>query len=298
VICVLIALTVLFSIGKISITKNSNGTEASVPATEEQQQQQSTSEAEVTYSVSAAESVTDGDKLRTSMYELMSEGREAAAKAKAIANIKKNEDFEIDPDKPMIALTFDDGPAIDTVRILEILKDNNCHATFCVVGNRIKNNAKTLRKAVKQGNQVVGHSWDHKQLTKLSKTKITLELTKTNNAIKKATGVTPDMYRPPYGAINDKVRKISKAQGLSMLLWSVDSLDWKYRTTRSINSRIMSAVRDGSIILCHDIHPTTAVAMEKVIPALVKEGYQLVTVKELMKAKGIKTKPGKRYAQG
>jgi peptidoglycan/xylan/chitin deacetylase (PgdA/CDA1 family) len=295
VVCALIVLTILFSMGTISLAKDVDEPfdaadtlpDMTAPST--------------SY---AADADAAADHLRASMLALASEQKKTAQKAKEKKNAQEKEDeeesdgFEIDPDAPMVALTFDDGPAPYTDRILEILEENNSHATFCVLGNRVASYAKTIKKTQKQGSQIIGHSWDHKLLTKLSATNITLELTKTNTAIKKVTGKAPAFYRPPYGGISDSVEKISKDQGLSMILWSVDTLDWKYRSVYSIYNRTMSRVQDGSIILCHDIHPTTAQAMEKVIPALIKQGYQLVTVEELLKAKGIKIKPGKRYSKG
>lgn len=244
----------------------------------------------------AEDSVIAADEVRASL-----QAQKAAGDAAALKAVKKAEraaTYKVDPDKPMVALTFDDGPGKDTKRILKLLKKYKGRATFCVLGNRVEQYSGTIKQMNKQGCQVMGHSWDHKLLTKLSKAKIEKQLSRTADAIEDVTGEKPDMYRPPYGGLNKNVKAVSKELGQSILMWSLDTLDWKYRNANTINGKVMSGVRDGSIILCHDIHSTTADAMEKTIPALVKAGYQLVTVEELMDAKGIKPLPGKRYSQG
>jgi peptidoglycan/xylan/chitin deacetylase (PgdA/CDA1 family) len=202
---------------------------------------------------------------------------------------------DIDPDKPMIALTFDDGPSKATSRILNLLKENGGKATFCVLGNRVREYKKPIKRATAMGCQIIGHSWDHKDLTKLSKSEIRTELTDTANAIEKACGIRPVMYRPPYGAVNDTVKSVSKDLGLSMINWNIDTLDWKTKNANAIYKAVMKDVSDGDIILCHDIYSTTADAMERVIPGLVKKGYQLVTVEELLSFSKKTVKPGNVY---
>jgi len=201
----------------------------------------------------------------------------------------------IDPDKPMIALTFDDGPSKYTEQILAALNENGGRATFCVVGNRVGNFEDVLTQIKGQGSQIIGHSWDHKQLTKLTEAEIRKELQKTNTSIYDAAGVEPKMYRPPYGAANDVVKSISKELGMSLINWSVDTEDWKSKNADAVYKSIMKDAKDGSIILCHDLYESTAKAMKRVIPELVKQGYQLVTVEELLSASGKEIEPGKVY---
>jgi peptidoglycan/xylan/chitin deacetylase (PgdA/CDA1 family) len=204
----------------------------------------------------------------------------------------------LDRDKPMIALTFDDGPSQYTEGIVTLLGRYGSRATFCVLGNRVKPQAERVRSIAAQGSEVVGHSWDHKNLTAISKKKIRRELLKTNKAITAVTGVTPTMYRPPYGAHDKKVRKISKKLHLALLTWSFDTKDWELRDEKKIFKRVKKAVAGDQIILMHDIHEKTADAMGRVIPWLVGHDYELVTVSELMYYKGIKVKPGKVYNDG
>lgn len=201
----------------------------------------------------------------------------------------------LDPAKPMIALTFDDGPAQYTEHVVELLRQYGCRATFCMVGNRIKPQKDRARGVAAQGSQIIGHSWDHKNLVALSKKEIKKELKKTNDAIRSVTGEQPTMYRPPYGAINGKVRSVSKKQNLSMFLWSLDTLDWELRNEKKILRKIKKNISDGDIVLLHDIHEKTSLAMDTVIPWLVGEGYELVTLSELMYYRGVEVRAGERY---
>ncbi|MDR1291835.1 MAG: polysaccharide deacetylase family protein [Clostridiales Family XIII bacterium] len=204
----------------------------------------------------------------------------------------------LDRSKPMIALTFDDGPSQYTEHIVELLDRYDCRATFCVIGNRVGPQKGRVRAVAAQGSEVVGHSWDHKNLTSLSKKKIRRELKKTNQAIKSVTGVRPAMYRPPYGAYDEKVRKASKKLHLALLTWSYDTKDWKSLDPKKVYGRIKKHAEGDQILLMHDIHESTAIAMDKVIPWLVGQGYELVTVSELMYYKGIDIKPGIVYNDG
>jgi peptidoglycan/xylan/chitin deacetylase (PgdA/CDA1 family) len=304
----LLALIILFSIDLISISGNHKNavavpepgqitTESTITMSEEQWVESVQSEAQSgDISTVAEDYIIAGGKVKESLQIQRIKGKEAAQRA--LKKAERAKTYKVNPKKPMVALTFDDGPSADTKRILKVLKANKGRATFCVLGNRVKQYSGTIKQMLKQGSLVVGHSWDHKQLTKLSKAQIKKELSKTSAAIEKVTGEKPVMYRPPYGAIDKNVKRVSKQLGESILMWSVDTLDWKYRNANTIYNKVMSNVRDGSIILCHDIHTTTADAMERVIPALKEKGYQLVTVEELMEAKGIEMKPGERYSQG
>ncbi|MDR3121279.1 MAG: polysaccharide deacetylase family protein, partial [Clostridiales bacterium] len=192
---------------------------------------------------------------------------EPAATATPGATSVSGDSGKADPKKPMIALTFDDGPSKYTAKVLDALNKSGGRATFCMVGNRIGDNAKTAKLVAEQGSEVIGHSWDHKQLTKLSAAAIKAELVKTNDAIEAATGSRSKLYRPPYGSVNDSVKKISKELGLSMINWSVDTLDWKSRNADTVYKNIMADAKDGSIVLCHDLYESTLKAVERAIPA-------------------------------
>ena len=190
----------------------------------------------------------------------------------------------IDPNKPMVALTFDDGPGGKAERkILNCLKKYNAVATFFYLGNRVEGDAGTVKLAYTQGCEIGNHSWSHPEMTSLSKKDMKKQIKKTNKAIAGEIGVNPTLFRPPYGSTNDKVRK---AANLPEILWSVDTLDWKLRDSKKIVKKVKKTKKlDGKIILMHSIYDETAEATEKLVPWLQKKGYQLVTVSELIRYK-------------
>ncbi|MBR5126973.1 MAG: polysaccharide deacetylase family protein [Roseburia sp.] len=188
----------------------------------------------------------------------------------------------IDPDKPMVALTFDDGPSKHTTRLLDIFATYGGKGTFFVVGNLIDNRADAVKRMAEEGHEVAGHSWSHRQLTKLTPSELTDQIMTTRAKIYEVTGVDSTVIRPPYGAFNSDVKEVCANLGIVMVNWSVDTLDWKNKNADMVYNAIMKDVKDGAIILCHDLHSTTVDAMERVIPDLIEQGYQLVTVSELL----------------
>ncbi|MBQ4650274.1 MAG: polysaccharide deacetylase family protein [Firmicutes bacterium] len=205
---------------------------------------------------------------------------------------------EIDPDKPMVAITFDDGPGAYTERLLDIFEEHGGKGTFFLVGNQVSKRTETVQRIVADGHEVAGHSWNHRQLTKLTDEELEDQFMKPRAAIYKATGVDPVIMRPPYGSYNDDVKAVAKELGISAINWNVDTLDWKNKNVDAVYKACMDGLKDGNIILCHDIHKTTVDAMEKVIPAILEEGYQLVTVSQLLTAEGGGLEPGKLYFGG
>ena len=191
----------------------------------------------------------------------------------------------------MVALTYDDGPSVYTPIILSALKKNDGLATFFVVGNRVNQYKKQLKQAYKMGCEIGNHSWDHSNLSKLSASSLRSQLNRTNKAVKKITGKKPVLLRPPYGSSNSTVASNAK---MPLILWSIDTLDWKTRSTSATISCIKREVRDGDIILMHDIHKPTAEAAKTIVPWLVDQGYQLVTVSEMAECRG-KLKKGTKY---
>ncbi len=205
---------------------------------------------------------------------------------------------EIDPEKPMIALTFDDGPSVHTPRLLNIFKKHGGKGTFFVVGNLLDNNKLTAKRIVKEGHEIASHSWSHPDMSKISLEKVRDEMAQTHQKIYDITGVEPKIIRPPYGAYNETVCYVAHTCKESVITWSVDTLDWKTRNADAVYRAVMNSAYDGAIILCHDLHGTTVDAMEKVIPDLIKRGYQLVTVSQLLTVKGIEMEAGKVYYRG
>lgn len=191
----------------------------------------------------------------------------------------------IDISKPMVALTFDDGPSIYTEEILETLKKYNSNATFFVLGNKIDAHSDTIIKMYQEGNEIGNHSYNHRSLTKLSKEELKEQIDKTQDIIKKYTGFTPIYLRPTYGSINQNIRNNTDLQ---IILWNVDTKDWKYKNVNTIVNNALKDVKDGSIILMHDTHKRTSEAVKILIPKLIENGYQLVTISELKEAQKIK----------
>jgi len=203
-------------------------------------------------------------------------------------------DREIDPNKPMVALTFDDGPSKNyTPIILDILKENNANATFFVLGSEVKKNKETLIRIVSEGNEIGNHSYNHKDLTSISDYELYQQIVGTDEFIEAITGIRPTLMRPPYGYMNDIT---SKRIYKPIILWSIDTRDWENRNTEKICSNIFENVKDGDIVLMHDIYGTTADAVKIVVPELIKRGYQLVTVSELNQYRQEKMVLGHKYS--
>lgn len=179
----------------------------------------------------------------------------------------------------VVALTFDDGPNPETTRkVLDTLKKYNAKATFFMLGSRVSFYPELVKEMKDAGHELGNHTWNHPDLTKASTKKIATEINNTSDAIAQASGSKPTVFRPPYGAVNKTVRSQTN---LPVILWDVDTLDWKYRSAPRLLESVKQHVRDGSIILMHDIHPSTADGLDAVLAYLQGEGYSFVTVSEL-----------------
>ena len=204
----------------------------------------------------------------------------------------------IDPSKPMVALTYDDGPYPKVSnRILNCLSKNDAVATFFEVGENVKRYPKVIKREAQLGMEIGSHTWSHPNLTELKKKEIRKEIDKTNEALVAACGQSATVFRPPYGATDEKVNKIVD---MPLILWSVDTLDWKSRKAKSVVKAVKKVEKedglDGKVILMHSLYPSTAKATETLVPWLKKKGYQLVTVSELLQYKyGENPQDGKLY---
>ncbi|EMG29364.1 polysaccharide deacetylase family protein [Listeria fleischmannii] len=179
-----------------------------------------------------------------------------------------------------IALTFDDGPSYTTTpEILATLKKYNAKATFFVLGKEVLANPGIVKKEKEAGHQIANHSFDHKMLTKISKQEVAEQILKTQMAVYHEINEFPEMVRPPYGAIN---KEVSNQMAIPVAQWSVDTEDWKYRNEKHITGEVVKDAYDGAIILMHDIHPKTAKSLDGTLKKLKAEGYQFVTVNELL----------------
>ena len=188
-------------------------------------------------------------------------------------------------DAPVIAITFDDGPhPQNTPRLLDMLKERGIKATFFMVGKCATTWPAVVKRIADEGHEVANHSWSHPNLAPMKETRIMDQLQQTHDAIVKACGVAPILYRPPYGSIRMTQRKaIHDRFGYPTILWDVDPLDWQSpRTVTKVHNRILAQTKPGSIILCHDIHEPTIDAMPSVLDELLARGYRFVTVTELI----------------
>lgn len=198
----------------------------------------------------------------------------------------------VDPKKPMVALTFDDGPGERTMELLKQFEKYNAHATFFMVGQNVDSHKDAIKKMKEIGCELGNHSYNHASLAKLDAKGLKDQVDKTNDKIKAIAGRGATVLRPPYGAIGGVMHEKIK---MPMILWNIDTLDWKTRNAQKTIDTVMNNVGDGDIILMHDIHTESVDAALKLIPKLEKEGYQLVTVSEMAEAKGQKLENGVKY---
>lgn len=197
---------------------------------------------------------------------------------------------KIDKTKKLIAFSFDDGPKRgNTERVVNALEKNDARATFFMLGQNAKLYPESVKKVLESGNEVSGHSFDHPQLTKIGAAGVKKQMNTMNQAIKDACGSKAASVRPPYGAINQTVKDNVDSP---LILWSIDTLDWKTRSVNATVESILKNAKDGDIVLMHDIHLQTVEAVEKVLPKLKAKGFEVCTVSELLEAKGIKAKKG------
>lgn len=193
-----------------------------------------------------------------------------------------------------IALTFDDGPSSFTDRLLDCLEANNAKATFFMVGKEILSFPDEVKRMKALGCELGNHTYDHTDLATLSASDISSEISRVDQELVNLTGQGATVVRPPYGSVNDTVKA---TVGTPMILWSIDTLDWKTQDVQATVEEVMNNVQDGSIILMHDIYSTSVDAAEILIPQLIEDGYQLVTVHELAAAHGKELNPGVTYGE-
>lgn len=198
-----------------------------------------------------------------------------------------------DVSKPMIAFTFDDGPyySVDS-RILDTLQAYGGRATFFIVGSRVNDYKDTLKRIRDSGSEIGNHTFNHKNLEKISPEEVTSQIEMTNDAVEAVTGFRPKLVRVPYGAFKGQVPGLVS---YPMIQWNIDTQDWSSKDKDAIAASVLSQARDGSIILMHDLYSATAEAFETVIPLLAAQGYQFVTVSEMYAAKGVPLEAGQVY---
>ena len=200
----------------------------------------------------------------------------------------------IDPNRPMVALTFDDGPKYNgekptsTERIIDVLHKYDSNGTFFVLGDNIWPDGEycmnILRKSISYGNEYGSHTQSHPNLTNLSYDQIRNEIMIPANDLYNAFGYVMSIYRPPGGAINEAVKE---AEPYPAIIWSIDTRDWATHDPSSIKDIVYTSIADNDVILFHDIYQDTANSIDEIVPTLIDRGYQLITVSELMNAMGV-----------
>ena len=193
----------------------------------------------------------------------------------------------------LIAITYDDGPSQYTAQLLDGLKARGAKATFFIVGYQAQARPQIVRRAWMEGHQVANHTWDHPQLTKQSAAGVQSQVSRTAAMLTQAIGFQQSyMLRPPYGDYNQAVLS---AAGVPAVFWSMDTADYKTSDASVVCNQIVRAARDGGICCIHDTHYSTVVGSLQAIDILKQQGYQFVTVEELLYRRGVTPQNGVIY---
>lgn len=202
---------------------------------------------------------------------------------------------EIDISKPMVAVTYDDGPSKRaTARILDKLQEHGAHATFFMVGQQVEKTPEVLNRMVQQGCEVANHTYNHISMNKLQPSELEDQISRNSQLIFETCGVRPVVMRPVGGNENDMGLELLASLGMPAILWSIDTLDWKTRDPATTFQRACENVKDGDIILMHDLYDQTGEASMTIIDELINRGFQLVTISEMSAYRG-GLLPGKSY---
>ncbi|WP_448920922.1 polysaccharide deacetylase family protein [Eubacterium sp.] len=205
---------------------------------------------------------------------------------------------KVDASKPMIAVTFDDGPGYNGAsdKILDVIEKYHIKATFFMLGLNSSKLTKNVKRKVALGCQIANHTYNHEHY---GKNVTPNDIIKASDAIEKACGVRPTAFRSPGGITTELIRNTCKQEKMPLYYWSLDTQDWKSRNADKVYNAVVKNVSDGDIILMHEIYGSTADAFERMVPVLLKKGYQFVTCDELVAAKsGKKPEPGTQYVDG
>lgn len=199
----------------------------------------------------------------------------------------------VDAAPKLLAFTFDDGPHRgSTDRLLDGLRERNAKGTFFLVGEEIDEARDIVERMREEGHQIGNHTWSHKRLDEISTDEAAQEIGKTDALLKSVAGDAEYWLRPPYGFLRDGAEK---SLGVPVVKWSLDPRDWESRDVDKVVQAVMEAVKPGDIVLLHDIYPTSVEAALRLMDALAADGYQFVTVEELLKQNGVTPRPGVTY---
>ena len=195
-----------------------------------------------------------------------------------------------------IALTFDDGPhSTNTPALLDALKERGIRATFFLLGSQVDRYPHIVARMHEEGHVIGNHSFGHPILTNLSHNRIIEELERTSNSIEEITGARPTLLRPPYGIQNQQVRDIARDMGMSVIMWSVDPEDWRHRNADTVFANVLNSTNDGSVVLLHDVWPSTIEATIRAVDAWAEKGFAFVTVDELFELNALALEAGVVY---
>lgn len=205
-----------------------------------------------------------------------------------------NEDGKYDETKqrPMIALTFDDGPGEYTEELINCLVENNAKATFFMLGQNVEAYPEIAKELSDAGMELGNHSYSHPDLVTIGADAAAQQVSNTDAALKAATGFEATVMRPPGGSFNDSVKA---AIDHPLIIWSIDTRDWATKSEDQTYQVVMDNAQDGSVVLMHDIHEWSVKAAIRMIPDLIAKGFKLVTVSELAEAKGKTLQSGNAY---
>jgi peptidoglycan-N-acetylglucosamine deacetylase len=197
----------------------------------------------------------------------------------------------LEPGSRTLALTYDDGPNDpDTLRLLEVLARHDVKATFFVLGKFVQQRPEIVRALASAGHAIGNHSWDHPRLIFASNTELRRQIKQTQSAIFDACGVTPTLFRPPYGGRRPGTLTAVRALGLEPVMWNVTCYDWKPTSADKVVAHAQRQIRGGDVILMHDgdqlamgaDRKHTVEATDRLISQYKREGYEFVTIPEMM----------------
>ncbi len=239
-------------------------------------------------------------KTIASLRTQISQKKTTSGKGKTTTTADQNlpeRDYGDHSGEKLVALTFDDGPGPYTERLLNAMKKRGVKATFFVLGNRVDRYPDLIKRMEKEGHVVGNHSYDHPNLTRLTASGVSSNMNKTAKKVEKLIGHKPEVMRCPGGACNKTVKKYAADAGIPIIYWSVDTRDWESRNVNAIMNVSFgkNGIKDGSIVLMHDIHEPSVDAAIKMMDKLKKQGYTFVTVPELLMAREGEIVPGTVY---
>ena len=213
-------------------------------------------------------------------------------------NLPEHGPYDMYEGQKIVALTFDDGPGPYTEELLDFLKQEGVRATFFVLGTRVDSYPKLIRRMAAEGHEVGNHSNAHNMLNKMNLVGVRNEMGKCAEKIEKLLGFRPSVMRCPGGNKNDAVHQYATEAGIPIAYWSVDTRDWESRNKDKILEVAFgkNGIKDGSIVLMHDIYKTTVEAAKEMILRLKAEGYVFVTTSELIEARRGGIVAGKQYS--